>query len=257
MNQQGRVALITGGGRGIGAGCSMALAEAGADLALTYRRDEASAEETAEKIRNLGRKAIAVQCDVSKEDQVKAAIEKVLAEMGKIDILVSNAGIASRGNSVRDTSTEEMLRVFDTHVMGSFWCCQGVIDSMRAQGRGHIIIISSVATKKHNANGAPYSMAKSALEALMIALSKEEGPNGIRINAIGPGLVETEMGRRLSKAHGSANIKDLYETHPFDRVCQPEDIGNLAAYLCSDADSYVNGQVIYVDGGDFLRPPSS
>ena len=257
MNLQGRVALITGGGRGIGAGCSLALAEAGADIALTYRKDEDSAKETAEKITKLGRNAVVVQCDVSQEDQAKDAVEKILAEMGKIDILVCNAGIASRGNSVRDTSTEEMLRVLDTHVMGSFWCCQGVIDSMRDQGKGHIIIISSVATKSHAANGAPYSMAKSALESLMRVLSKEEGPNGIRVNAIGPGLVETEMGRRLSKARGAADIKDLYKTHPFDRVCQPEDLGNLAAYLCSDAGSYVSGQIIYVDGGGFIRPNSA
>lgn len=254
MNLQGRVAFVTGGGRGIGAACSVALAEAGADVALTYRRDEASANETAEKITALGRKAIVVQCDVSEQEQVGATIENILAETGKIDILVCSAGIASRGNSVRDTSTEEMLRVFDTHVMGSFWCCQGVIDSMREQGGGRIIIISSAATKSHGANGAPYSMAKSALESLMKTLSKEEGPNGIRVNAIGPGLVETEMGRRLSKARGAADIKDLYKTYPFGRVCQPEDIGNLAAYLCSDEGSYISGQVIYVDGGGFIRP---
>ena len=254
MNWKGRVAFVTGGGRGIGAACSVALAEAGADVALTYRRDEASANEVAGKITALGRKAIVAQCDVSEQEQVAATIGNVIAETGKIDILVCSAGIASRGNSVRDTTTEEMRRVLDTHVMGSFWCCQGVIDSMRAQGSGHIIIISSVATIGHAANGAPYNMAKSALESLTKTLMQEEGPNGIRVNAIGPGLVETEMGRRLSKARGADDIKDLYKTYPFDRVCQPEDIANLAAYLCSDAGSYISGQVIYVDGGGFVRP---
>lgn len=253
MNLEGRVALVTGGGRGIGAGCSMAFAQAGADVALTYRKDEDSAKDTVAEIEKLGRKALPVRCDVSQEDQVAAAIKKVLGEFKKIDILVSNAGIASRGNSVLDTSTEEMRRVFDTHVMGTFWCCQGVIASMRDQGKGHIIIISSTATIGHAANGAPYNMAKSALESLTNTLSKEEGPNGIRVNTIGPGLIETEMGRRLVKARGTTDIKDLHAVSPFGRVGQPEDIGNLAAFLCTDEGSYVSGQTIYVHGGGFTQ----
>ena len=254
MQLEGRVALVTGGGRGIGLGCSRALAEKGADIALTYRKDEESASAAAEELKKLGRRAIAFQCDVSQEDQVQSAVKEVIDAFGKVDILVANAGVASRGNSVRDTSTAEWRRLFDTHVMGSVWCCQAVIDSMREQGRGHIILITSVATRSHGANGAPYSMAKSAMDSLMKALYKEEGPNGIRVNAIGPGLVETEMGRRLMKAtRGVENLKDLYATFPFDRICQPEDIGNLAAFLCTDEGSYVNGQTIYVDGGGFVR----
>lgn len=253
MDLKGRVAFVTGGGRGIGAGCSMALAKAGADVAMTYRKDREAAETTADEIRAMGCRAHAVQCDVSDEDSVKEAARKVLAEMGKIDILIANAGIASRGNTVRDTPTEEFRRLFDTHIMGSIWCCQAVVDSMREQGKGHIILISSVATKQHGARSAPYSMAKAAIESLMQVLSKEEGPNGIRVNVIAPGLIETEMGRRLTKARGTADIKDLYATHPFGRVGQPEDIGNLAAFLCSDEGSYVNSQVVYVYGGDFVH----
>ncbi len=254
MGLEGKVAFVTGGGRGIGRGCSLALARGGADIAIAYRKDEKTAEETAAEIRKLGRKARAIQCDVSQEDQVKAAVAEVVDQMGKIDILVCNAGIASRGNAVRDTSTEEMRRVLDTHIMGSFWCCREALDSMRASGDGRIIIISSVATISHGARGAPYNMAKSALESLMKTLCKEEGPNGIRVNAIGPGLIETEMGRRLVAARSGTDIKDLYATHPFGRVGQPEDIGNLAAFLCSDEGGYVSGQTIYVHGGGFTRP---
>ncbi len=251
MDLKGRVALVTGGGRGIGAACSMAFAQAGADVALTYRKDEDSAGETAEQIKKLGQNALALKCDASQEEQVSAGIGKILAQFKKIDILVSNAGIASRGNAVVDTSTEEVRRVFDTHVMGTFWCCQGVIPSMREQGRGHIIIISSTATIGHDANGAPYNMAKSAIESLTKTLTKEEGPNGIRVNTIGPGLIETEMGRRLVKARGTNDIRDLHATSPFGRVGQPEDIGNLAAFLCSGEGSYISGQTIYVHGGGF------
>lgn len=253
MDLGGRVAFVTGGGRGIGAGCSIALAKAGADIALTYRKDNDSAIEVAAEIEKLGRKALVLQCDVAQEDQVFTAAEQAVAELGKVDILVANAGIASRGNTVYDTPTEEFRRLFDTHIMGAIWSCKAVLDSMRKQGDGHIVIVSSVATIHHAAQGAPYNMAKAAMESLMMTLSKEEGPNGIRVNAIGPGLIETEMGRRLSRARGAEDIKDLYATYPFGRVGQPEDIGNLAAFLCSDEGSYISGQTIYVHGGGFER----
>lgn len=253
MDLSGKVALITGGNRGIGAGCAVALAKAGADIAFTYRRDEASASETKAEIEALGRKVFVDQADVSIEEQAKSVCENAIRHFGKVDILVANAGIASRGNTVRDTPTEEFRRLINTHVFGSLWVCQGVIDSMREQGDGRIILISSVATRRASPNGAPYTMAKTAMEALANTLALEEGPNGIRTNIIGPGLVETEMGRRLSKARGAGDIKDLYAVYPFGRVCQPEDIGNVAVFLSSDEGSYVNGQTIYVDGGGFIR----
>ena len=257
MNLEGKVAFVTGGGRGIGAGCSIALAKAGADIALTYRKDNNAAIETASEVERFGRKALVLQCDVSQEEDVAPAVQQAVDQLGNIDILIANAGIASRGSSVYDTPTAEFRRLFDTHIMGAIWSCKAVLDSMRKQGDGHIIIISSVATIHHAPQGAPYNMAKAAMESLMWTLSKEEGPNGIRVNAIGPGLIETEMGRRLSKARGAADIKELYETHPFGRVGQPEDIGNLAAFLCSDEGSYVSGQIIYVHGGGFVREPQT
>ncbi len=210
MKLDGRKAFVTGGGRGIGAGCSLALAEAGADVAVAYRRGAEAADETVQAIEKLGRKAVKVQCDVSQEEQVSAAVRSVLDTFGSIDILIANAGIASRGNSVHDTSTEEMRRVMDTHVMGSFWCCKEVIGSMRERGRGHIIMISSVATMHHGANGAPYNMAKAAMESLMHTLCKEEGPNGIRVNVIGPGKI-TGCGRAVTFFNGSDNVvRGLY-----------------------------------------------
>lgn len=253
MDLSGKVALITGGNRGIGAGCALALAQAGADISFTYRRDEDSANETKAKIEALGRKVYVDQADVSIEEQAKSVCDNAIKQFGKVDILIANAGVASRGNTVRDTATEEFRRLINTHVFGALWVCQGVIDSMREQGDGRIILISSVATQKAAPNGAPYTMAKVAMEALANTLAQEEGPNGIRTNVIGPGLVETEMGRRLSKARGAKDIKELYKVYPFGRVCQPEDIGNLAAFLCSEQASYINGQTIYVDGGGFIR----
>ncbi len=253
MNLSGRTALVTGGGRGIGKGCAMALARAGADVAITYRKDEEAAKSVVEEIKKLGRKALAVSCDVAFEDQVNAMVKTVLEQMGKIDLLICNAGIASRGNLIHDTTTEELRRVLDTHVLGSFWCVRAALDSLRAQGNAHVILMSSVATINHGERGAPYNMAKSAIESLGKTLSKEEGPNGIRVNVIGPGLIETDMGRRLMKARSGVEIEAIKEAFPFGRVGQPEDIGNLAAFLCSEEGSYISGQVIYVHGGGFQR----
>lgn len=255
MGLEGRVAVVTGGGRGIGRGCALALAKKGADIALTYRKDDDAAAKTKTDIEALGRRALTIQADVGKEDDVKAMVKRAMDEFGRIDILICNAGIASRGNTIHDTTTEEIRRVLDTHVMGSFWCCRESLDALRAagkaHGRAHIVLMSSIATIAHNANGGPYSMAKAAIEGMTKVLSKEEGPHGVRVNCIAPGLIETEMGRRLVKARENVDIKDLYARFPFGRVGQVEDIGNLAAFFCSDEAEYISGQIVYVHGGGF------
>lgn len=251
MSLEGRVALVTGGGRGIGKGCTLALARAGADLAINYRKDKDEAENTAAEVRALGRRAVIVQADVADEGQIGAMIQSTIDQLGSLDILVANAGIASRGNMIHDTTTEEMRKVLDTHVMGSFWCARQSLDAMRSNGRGHIIFISSIATLSCGERTAPYTMAKSAIEAMTKVLSKEEGPHGIRVNCIGPGLIETQMGSRLMKARSGKDLSELAPSFPFGRIGQPEDIGELAAFLCSEAGSYVSGQVIYVHGGGF------
>lgn len=253
MNLEGRVAIVTGGGRGVGHGIALALGKAGADVAITYRKDELNARKTVNTIESMGRKSLAIQCDQTNEEDVVEAAQQVFETFGHADIVVLNAGVASRGNPIRNTSTDEMRRLFDTHVMGSFWLVRETIDSMRAHNRGHVIFISSVATRHHAAFGAPYSMAKTAMESMAKVLSKEEGPNGIRVNVIAPGLVETEMGRRLMRAREGKELEDLQERFPFGRICKPDDIANLTVFLCSEEGSYISGQVIYIDGGGFTR----
>lgn len=250
MGLEGRVAVVTGGTRGIGKGISLALAKAGADVAAIYRRDEEAAKETVREIESLSRKSLAISADVSDHESVKQAIEKTIETFGKIDILINNAGIASRGNSVFDTDLKELKRVIDTHVFGSYYFTQAVLPVMRQQPRGDIIFISSVAAESLMANGGPYNMAKAAMEALAMTLAKEEMPNGIRVNVIRPGLVETIMGERLAKATmGVKDIKELYPLSPFGRVGQPSDIGNMAAYLCSKEAEFITAAVIRVSGG--------
>lgn len=250
MDLSGRVALVTGGGRGIGRGISMAMAEAGADLAIVYRKDEEAANETVKEIRSLSRKAAAFRAEAVDYESVKEAVNLAIGSFGKIDILVNNAGIASRGNAVYDTDAKEMERVIRTHVFGSFYFTQAVLPSMRQQPRGDVLFISSIAAELMMPNGSPYNMAKTAMEALALTLAKEEVANGIHVNVIRPGLVETDMGSRLARATaGVTDIKELYATSPFGRVGQPYDIGNAAVFLTSDKAAYITGAIIKVSGG--------
>ncbi|HET9732551.1 MAG TPA: SDR family oxidoreductase [Acidimicrobiales bacterium] len=248
MSLNERVALVTGGGRGIGRAISLALAGLGADVAVNYRKDEESAEATAGEIRALGRRAMAVRASVDDFDADAAMVDAVTAELGPIGILVNNAGLASRGQSVVDTDPAELPRLLGTHAVGVHRLCALVVPAMRSLGRGDIVMISSVAATGFAANGAPYTMAKAAMEALAFTLAKEERPHGIRVNVVAPGLVDTEMGRRLVKgAMGVADIRTLDASAPFGRVCAPEDVAEVVAFLVSAG--YVSGQRVAVDGG--------
>jgi NAD(P)-dependent dehydrogenase (short-subunit alcohol dehydrogenase family) len=250
MSLAGRVALVTGGGRGIGRAIALALANDGADVAVNYRRDDDSAKETVARLEATGRKARMYRASVDSWDEDQAMVEQVVNDFGKIDILVNNAGIASRGNSVFDTDPAEMERVVRTHAFGPHYLSKLVLPSMRQQARGDIIFISSAATASMGANGAPYNMGKAAMEALAMTLYKEERPHGIHVNIVAPGLVETEMGRRLAKAtRGVTDLRELDKTMPFGHVCRPEDVADVVWYLVSERSAYLTGQRIYVDGG--------
>lgn len=250
MSLSGRVALVTGGSRGIGRAISLALAEDGADVAINYRRDEQAARETANGVDALGRRA-GIYCasvdDLPALERMVAAVEK---ELGPIGILVNNAGIASQGRSVVDTDPEELERVVRIHALGPHHLCKLVLPGMRTLERGDIVMISSVATLHYGPNSAPYNMGKAAQEALAFGLAKEERSHGIHVNVVAPGLVETEMGRRLVKAtRGLDDLRKLDAHMPFGRVCQPEDIANVVRHLVSDAAAYVTGEKVNVHGG--------
>jgi 3-oxoacyl-[acyl-carrier protein] reductase len=171
---QGRVALVTGGSRGIGRGIAQALASDGAAVAVNYRRDEDAARTAVQEIRAAGGTAECYAASVDVREQVDAMVEKVRGELGPIDILVSNAGIASRGQSVLDTDPAEVQRVIATHALGAHRLAQLVLPGMRARGRGDIIVISSSEVPHMRAHGAPYNMAKAAAEALALTLAHEE-----------------------------------------------------------------------------------
>ena len=195
----GRVGLVTGGGRGIGRAISEQLAAAGAAVAVNYRRDADAAADTVATIEASGGVARAYAASVDDAEAMQAMVDQITAELGAVDLLVCNAGIASRGNSVADTDPDELVRVLHTHAVGAHHVCRLVLPGMRSAGRGDIVVISSVAAHSHGANGAPYSMGKAALESLAYTLAKEELQHGIHVNIVAPGLVETDMGVRLAR----------------------------------------------------------
>jgi NAD(P)-dependent dehydrogenase (short-subunit alcohol dehydrogenase family) len=247
---EGRVALVTGGSRGIGRAISIALAEDGADIAVNYRRDAEAAAETVAAVEKLGRRAKAYAASVDSYEQDQAMVEAVLADFGHIDILINNAGIASRGQSVADTDPLELERVIRCHSLAPHHLSQLVLPSMRKQPRGDILMISSAATLNHSANGAPYNMGKAAMESLAFTLSKEEKRNDIRVNVVAPGVVVTEMGKRLVKAAmGVDDIESLDDKMPFGRVCRPEDVANVCRFLVGEGGSYLTGEKINVHAG--------
>lgn len=245
-----RFALVTGGGRGIGRGIAIGLAQDGIDVAVTYRRDGSSADETVRQIEAVGRAGLAIQADVSVPDDNERTVAEVIDRFGRLDILVSNGGIASRGRAVVDTEPDELLRVVSTHALGPHHLCSIAVPHLAANERGDIVVISSVATSSYGGNGAPYNMGKAALEALAFTLAKEVRGSGIRVNVVAPGLVETEMGRRLVKgAAGIDDITTLNDVMPFGRVCQPEDIAGAVRFFVSDNAGYVTGEKLNVWGG--------
>ena len=249
----GRIALVTGGGRGIGRAISELLASEGAAVGVNYRRDAEAAATTVDTIRSAGGAAVAIQASVDDPDACAAAVEAVVAEFGGLDILVCNAGIASRGNSVVDTDPAEMMRVVATHAFGPHHLARVAIPHIRQRPRGDIVMISSVAPQFNRANGAPYNMGKAAMESLAYTLANEERAHGIHVNVVAPGLVETDMGVRLARSFtGNRELQDLRSldaVSPFGRTCQPIDVANAVLWLCSDSASYITGQRIVCNGG--------
>jgi 3-oxoacyl-[acyl-carrier protein] reductase len=251
----GRVALVSGGGRGIGRGISEALARAGATVAVVYHRDDVAAAETVAAITAVGGTATAHAAAVESFDDCQHLRDDVLSAHGAVDIVVSNAGIASKGRSVVKTEPDEMARLFGIHVMGAFHLAHLFVPQMRERPRGDVIMVSSVATRFNASHGAPYNVAKSALESLAFTLAKEEQRHGIHVNVVAPGLVVSEMGRRLVKATGVEDITTLDGLSPFGHVCTPEDVARVVLFLVSGLSGYVTGQRVEVDGGGMLRAP--
>ena len=245
-----RVALVTGGGRGIGRAISKAFAAAGATVAVNYRRDEKAARATVEEIRASGGSAEMFLASVDRVEQCEDLVQRVTTEIGAVTILVNNAGIASRGLSITETPSREVFQLMATHVISAHTLCRLLVPGMRNAARGDIIMISCATALNPLANGAPYTMAKVALENLAFSLAKEECEHGIKVNVVAPGLVDTEMGRRLMRARaGVIDIRELDDVSPYGHVCQPDEVANLVMFLVSPENTYMTGERLAFDGG--------
>ena len=244
----GRAALVTGGSRGIGRGIALAFAREGASVAINYRRDAAAARATVEEIERLGRPAIALQADVAEWPQVERMASEAVAALGALDIVVANSGVASRTQSVWDMDIDHWHRVIAVDLHGAFYTCKATAKGLVDRRRGSIILVSSIGADVCGPLGAPYYVAKAAVNALTKSLAKECAPAGVRVNCIAPGLIETDMGSRMIKHYGDAILSGI----PLGRPGQPEDVGHAAVYLASDDSSFVTGKILRVDGGAWM-----
>ncbi|BBY62680.1 SDR family NAD(P)-dependent oxidoreductase [Mycolicibacterium helvum] len=251
---RGRVALVTGGSRGVGAGVARELAAAGAKVAVTYMNSPDSAAQVVSDIELAGGQAISVYASAADGDSWRAAAESIATNLGEVDLLVSNAGVASRGRTIADSNPEEFHQLLAVHALGPLELIRALLPAMRAKDRADIVVISSAIVDACLANTAPYAMAKAAMETACRVLAREERDNGIRVNIISPGLVDTDMGAKLVRAGSDGGTIEQTELNaPFGRICKPGDIARLVVFLAGPGGEYITGQRIVVDGGG--EPP--
>ena len=244
----GRVALVTGGGRGIGAATALRLARDGAAVVVADV-DLEPAQESAAAVEAAGGTARAVACDVTRRDQIDAAVRTCVDELGGIDVLVTCAGVI-RDNLVHRMTEEDWELVVDTHLKGTFLCAQAAQAEMVQRGGGSMVFLSS-SSARGNRGQANYSAAKAGIEALARTLAIELGRFGIRVNAVAPGFVETRMTRAIAERTGAdyEELKSAYaKTVALGRVGRPEEIASAIAFLAGDDASFVTGQTLSVRG---------
>ena len=244
---KGKIAVVTGGIRGIGRACALRLAESGADIAIFDMGSPEAGEATAQEIRALGVRALALRCDITDADAIKAALGEVRAQLGRVDILVNNAGITRDGLAMR-MRDEDFDAVINTNLKGAFLMSRAVMSDMVGRRSGRIVNMASVAGEMGNAGQANYSSAKAGLIGLTKTLARELASRGITVNAVAPGFVETSM---TAAMNADAREKGL-ELVPLGRMAQPEEIAEAVCFLASDRAAYITGVVLNVNGGMYM-----
>ena len=245
-NLQGKVALVTGASKGIGAAIARELAARGASVAVNYSGSKAAADKLVEEINSNGGKAIAVQANVSEPSSIQPLIDTVATQLGPIDVLVNNAGIYEFG-PLEAITPEHFHKQFNVNVLGLLLVTQAAVTRFNPAG-GSIINIGSVVGKMAFPNGSVYSATKGAVDSITVSLSKELGAKKIRVNALNPGMVETE-GAHAAGIIGSDFDRAIAAETPLGRIGQPQEIATAAAFLASADSGWLSGQTIYASGG--------
>lgn len=243
-NISGKIALVTGAGKGIGRASALRLAEKGANVVVNYKTSRNEAEELVQEIEAMGCEGLAVQADVGRLDQVKDMIDTIDRHFGQIDILVNNAGIIDDTLIMR-MSDDQWRRIIETNLDGTFYCSRAVVRGMVKQRWGRIINIGSIVGTHGNAGQTNYSASKAGIEGFTKALAKELANRSVTVNVVAPGYITTETVEIL----GEKFKERILGMIPMGYLGDPDDIGHMVAYLASDKARYITGQVIAVDGG--------
>jgi 3-oxoacyl-[acyl-carrier protein] reductase len=243
MFLENKVALVTGSSRGIGKTIALKLAEAGASLVINYKSNRWAADEVVESIKKINRRVISIQCDVSNFADVEEMVKKVTKEFDRIDILVNNVG-PFLYKSIYDTTIQEWHQIINSNLNSTFYCCKAVVPIMRKQKSGNIVNIGAPNAERPQGylKNCPYAVAKTGVVVFSKSLAKEEAKNGIRVNVVNPGFIETDQYTEEMK-------KDMPRQVPLGRLGKPEDIANAVLFLVSDEANYVTGSVLNVHGG--------
>jgi 3-oxoacyl-[acyl-carrier protein] reductase len=239
-----KIALVTGGSKGIGKSIAIKLAEDGYDIAFTYSSDENAANDTLEELNKLGSNSLSIKKDMSIEEDVKEAIKEIEEKLGTVDVLVNNAGI-TRDGLLMKMKAEDFDRVIEVNLRSVFLTTREIIRPMIKKKYGKIINISSVVGIMGNAGQANYAASKAGVIGFTKSIAKEFASRGVRANAIAPGFVETDMTKVLKEDVKEEMLKNI----PLGYFAKPEDVANLVSFLASEKSDYITGQVIQIDGG--------
>jgi len=244
IDLSGQIALVTGASRGIGRAIALAMARAGADLALNYRRSAPEAVSLAQEIAALGRQAEPIEADVAEPEAVEKLFQHVQDRFGQLDVLVNNAGIV-RDQLVGGMSLADWDQVLGINLRGAFLCTRAAVSLMIPRQSGKIVNLGSVAALRSSRGQANYAAAKGGLLAFTRACAVELAPKGIQVNAVVPGMIETDMSARVRRRAGEQLLQEI----PAGRFGQPEEVARVAVFLASSWSDYLTGQAVVVDGG--------
>ncbi|SDZ02131.1 3-oxoacyl-[acyl-carrier-protein] reductase [Proteiniborus ethanoligenes] len=244
MDLRGKTALVTGGSRGIGRAIAIKLASLGSDILFSYSSNEEKAKEVQVEIEKMGRRVLAVKADVSKMDNVESLVIQGMNYFSKIDILVNNAGV-TKDNLLMRMTEEEWDDVINVNLKGTFNVTKSLIRNMLKQKECSIINVASIVGASGNAGQCNYAASKAGIIGFTKSLAKEVAKKNIRVNAVAPGFISTDMTEKLPEKI----VNEYLEKIPLQKLGEPEDIANAVAFLASDMSKYITGQIIVVDGG--------